>query len=106
MELQNIPNMEWSEDISSHNIISLKQCDIVQWNSSDTVLNLVTKALSIFKGVFLLTLSAKIDHPPESPFWCFEIIVALFVRLWTAISCNIQDVGLSEVFHPLNVAIP
>ena len=56
------------------------------------------RALSIFRGMFLLTLSAKIDHSPESPFWRFEIIAVLFVRLWAAISCKIQDVGLSEVY--------
>ena len=61
--------------------------------------------LSIFGGMFLLTLSAKIDHSPESPFWCFEIIVVLFVRRWAAISCNVQDAGRFEVYFFLQYEI-
>ena len=47
---------------------------------------------------FLLSLSARIDHSPEFPFWRFEIMAIFVVRLWAANSCNIQDVGLSGAY--------
>ena len=46
---------------------------------------------------FLLIRSPKIDRCPESPFKCFEAIVALLVRLWAANTFNIQDVGPVDV---------
>ena len=59
------------------------------------------KTLSVFVVMFLLTLPAKTDHSPESPFWRSEIIAMLFVRLRAAISCNAQEVGLFEVYFSL-----
>ena len=51
----------------------------------------------------LLSLSAKIDHSPEPPFKCFEIMVALLVGLWSAYSCDIQDVGRAVAYRFLRV---
>ena len=74
---------------------------LVSQNFGPSQFGALCRALSIFTGIPRLTLSAKIDHSPESPFWCSEIIAMLFARLRAAISCNAQDVGLFEVYFSL-----
>ena len=71
---------------------------LVSQKLGSSQLGVLRGALSIFKGVFLLTLSAENRPSPETPFWRFEIIAALFARLRAAISCNVQDVGRFEVY--------